>query len=213
VLHIGRGTQQHSAGYSARGVTGGFTMTEADERSLSLPTQRLLEGITLLPRAEEPAYRGLARAIRECIQSGFLRPGDLLPTKRELAAALHVSVATVRHAYDVLAREAYLVPARGLRTRVAGPQARRSPEGGRPPQGGQEGANHLQGRVRAIEPNAAGVCLVLDLEAGQEVRVVTSQTAIRWLGLAPGRVATVTVDRAAMLLTPLTDEARPPAPQ
>src|SRR5437868_4816974 len=66
----------------------------AEQRTRS----NILEGLSLPPREVEPTYQSLARSIRERIQSGQLRPGDLLPSKRELAAALHISVATVRHA-------------------------------------------------------------------------------------------------------------------
>lgn len=51
-----------------------------------------------------PVYRSLARAITDAIGNGSLRPGDRLPTHRDLAHALGVSVQTVSRAYDALIR-------------------------------------------------------------------------------------------------------------
>ncbi|MEA2639182.1 MAG: Bacterial regulatory protein gntR family, partial [Chloroflexota bacterium] len=63
-----------------------------------MATINVFRSMTLPPRDEEPAYRSLARAIRERIQTGQLRPGDQLPTKREVADALNLSIHTVQHA-------------------------------------------------------------------------------------------------------------------
>jgi len=51
-----------------------------------------------------PAYRSLARAIVAAIDDGRLRPGDRLPTHRELAFRLALSVQTVSRAYEALIR-------------------------------------------------------------------------------------------------------------
>lgn len=53
---------------------------------------------------ERPAYRSLAYSIAEVIRAGLLRPGDRLPTHRELAWQLDISVQTVSRAYDELIR-------------------------------------------------------------------------------------------------------------
>jgi DNA-binding transcriptional regulator YhcF (GntR family) len=171
-----------------------------------MPTRSILEVLALPAHEGEPAYRRLAQRIRECIESGQLEPGDVLPTKRELAGALHVSVATVRHAYDVLARDTYLIAGRGLRTRVAGPPSQPSASEGRLSGNAPVGPNELRGRVRSIESTATGVRLVLDLVDPQELRISTSRTVVGWLGLAPGCLATVSIDSSAILLTPFSGE-------
>ena len=46
-----------------------------------------------------PRYLALARAIEDGVQAGALRPGDRLPTHRDLADALGVNVSTVTRGY------------------------------------------------------------------------------------------------------------------
>ncbi len=49
-----------------------------------------------------PAYRSLVQAVEAAIQNGALKPGERLPTQRQLAFDLHLSVQTVSRAYDKL---------------------------------------------------------------------------------------------------------------
>ena len=49
-------------------------------------------------------YRELVRALEEDIRDGVLKPGDRLPTHRQLAAALDLARGTVARAYDEAAR-------------------------------------------------------------------------------------------------------------
>lgn len=51
-----------------------------------------------------PAFRSLAQSIIAAIEEGRLRPGDRLPTHRELAWKLGLSVQTVSRAYEALIR-------------------------------------------------------------------------------------------------------------
>jgi DNA-binding transcriptional MocR family regulator len=53
---------------------------------------------------QRPAYRSLARAVVSAIAAGELRPGDRLPTHRDLARRLGLSVQTVSRAYEALIR-------------------------------------------------------------------------------------------------------------
>ena len=50
-----------------------------------------------------PIYRQLADQVLAGVKSGLLKPGDRLPTERELAAQLGVARGTVRKAYRELA--------------------------------------------------------------------------------------------------------------
>lgn len=51
-----------------------------------------------------PAYRSLAREIVRAIEEGVLRPGERLPTHRDMAFRLGLSVQTVSRAYEALIR-------------------------------------------------------------------------------------------------------------
>jgi len=64
-----------------------MTMWEPDPRSIT-----------------RPAYRSLAKAILGAIETGALRQGDRLPTHRDMAFRLGLSVQTVSRAYDALIR-------------------------------------------------------------------------------------------------------------
>lgn len=56
-------------------------------------------------RGTLPLYEYLYRCIREDIVQGRLGPGEKLPSRRSLAAHLHISVITVENAYDQLVAE------------------------------------------------------------------------------------------------------------
>ncbi len=55
-----------------------------------------------------PRYRAIAGAIASAIQAGELRPGDRLPTHRDLAWRLGVTVGTVTRAYREAEQRGYL---------------------------------------------------------------------------------------------------------
>jgi DNA-binding transcriptional MocR family regulator len=63
------------------------------------------------PRPEDlkrPAYRSLAEALIRAVEAGELRNGDRLPTHRDLAYDLNISVQTVSRAYDELIRRGFI---------------------------------------------------------------------------------------------------------
>ncbi len=70
-----------------------------------------------------PVYVQLAEQIRLLIHRGALRPGDPLPTVRELAVALGINANTVARVYRDLQQERLLRLERGLGTFVE-PQQR-----------------------------------------------------------------------------------------
>lgn len=55
--------------------------------------------------APEPVYRQIADQVRALVARGRLRPGDELPSVRELGAALGVNLNTVARAWRLLAEE------------------------------------------------------------------------------------------------------------
>jgi GntR family transcriptional regulator len=66
-----------------------------------------------------PLYRAVRRALVQAVESGALAPGDALPSETELAAALGVSIGTLRRAVDDLVAEHILVRRQGRGTFVA----------------------------------------------------------------------------------------------
>ncbi|QHQ34403.1 PLP-dependent aminotransferase family protein [Algicella marina] len=58
---------------------------------------------------KRPRYRSLMEAIEHAIENGLLLPGDRLPTHRELAFQLQLSVQTVSRAYTRLIEAGHIV--------------------------------------------------------------------------------------------------------
>jgi GntR family transcriptional regulator len=84
---------------------------------------------TVDPRDAMPLHAQLERSIRVAIASGRLRPGDQLPTVRQLAVALRINANTVAKVYTHLERTRALETRRGVGTFVADiPQADRNQE-------------------------------------------------------------------------------------
>src|SRR5438105_1350248 len=64
---------------------------------------------TPLPGGRAPLYSRLRQAIRDRVTSGEWRPGDQIPTIRELGELYGVSRITVVQALDALAREGLVI--------------------------------------------------------------------------------------------------------
>jgi GntR family transcriptional regulator len=73
-------------------------------------------------RSDEPAYRKIQNAIRRRIDSGQLKPGNVVPSERELARIHSVSLMTARHALTELARDGMVERRHGAGTFVAPPK-------------------------------------------------------------------------------------------
>src|ERR1700757_1689247 len=69
-----------------------------------------------------PAYQRIQSTILQKIESGGLRPGDAVPSERELAKIHEVSLMTARHALASLEREGVVERRRGIGTFVAAPK-------------------------------------------------------------------------------------------
>ena len=74
---------------------------------------------TVDPRDPTPLHAQLERSIRVAIASRRLRPGDQLPTVRQLAVALRVNANTVGRVYSQLERNGVLETRRGVGTFIA----------------------------------------------------------------------------------------------
>jgi DNA-binding transcriptional MocR family regulator len=71
-----------------------------------------------LSRRTGPRYAAIVEAIAEEVESGRLKPGDQMPTHRDLAGHLGVTVGTVTRAYAEAARRGLLVGETGRGTFV-----------------------------------------------------------------------------------------------
>lgn len=63
----------------------------------------------------QPIYEQICRQIKGAVASGKLKPGEPLPSIRNLARDLRISVITTKRAYEELEREGFLatVPGKG----------------------------------------------------------------------------------------------------
>lgn len=68
--------------------------------------------------SRDPLYAQVARALREDIEAGRLKPGDVVPSEGELSDAHGVSRQTVRDAFKVLTAEGLITAGQGKRRRV-----------------------------------------------------------------------------------------------
>ena len=70
-----------------------------------------------------PIYVQLREQVLAAMGAGQLRPGDQMPTMRQVAVVLRVDLNTVRHAYDDLEKLGALALVRGRGSFVAEPPA------------------------------------------------------------------------------------------
>src|ERR687897_777357 len=84
--------------------------------------------VTIDARDKTPIYAQLERGLRAAIASGRLRPGDQLPTVRQLAVDLKVNANTVARVYVELERAGVIETRRGVGSFITA-----TPERARPP--------------------------------------------------------------------------------
>ena len=70
-------------------------------------------------RTGVPAYLQLVQQVRHAIRLGMLRPGDQLPTVKEVVTSLTINPNTVLHAYQQLDLEGLVEGRQGVGTFVA----------------------------------------------------------------------------------------------
>ncbi len=71
------------------------------------------------PSSGTPIYRQIADQVRQAVASGVLRPGDRLPSVRELALELAVNPNTIAKAYQELERDGVIETPRGRGSFIA----------------------------------------------------------------------------------------------
>lgn len=70
------------------------------------------------PSDELPIYRQIVRQITDAIAGGRMKPGEQLPSHRDLAVQLVIAPLTVKRAYDELERAGLILTQRGRGTFV-----------------------------------------------------------------------------------------------
>ncbi|WFR60263.1 GntR family transcriptional regulator [Anaerocolumna sp. AGMB13025] len=75
--------------------------------------------IIIINSAEVPIYMQIMNQIKTAIMSGELKEGDVLPSVRNLAKDLNVSVITTRKAYEGLEAEGFTINMMGKGSFVA----------------------------------------------------------------------------------------------
>jgi len=99
------------------------------------------DGMKLLfqvkPTSGVPIYRQIIDQVKRMVASGFLKPGDELPSVRRVAAYLEVNQMTISKAYSLLEATGVLERNRGRRMMIAA---------------GQEGVENVEMRLKFIRP-------------------------------------------------------------
>lgn len=121
--------------------------------------------VAIDPRDKTPIYAQLERGLRAGIAAGRLRPGDQLPTVRQLAVELKINANTVARVYTDLERSGVIETRRGVGSFVAA-----TPEKARPAREYDKRLRAFATRVLA-EAGAAGFALedlLAELDAHQQ---------------------------------------------
>jgi GntR family transcriptional regulator len=71
------------------------------------------------PHSGVPLYVQLVEQIKRAVQVGILRPGDPLPTMRQIAAELHIALNTIVKAYAELEAQGVIETRAGAGTVIA----------------------------------------------------------------------------------------------
>jgi GntR family transcriptional regulator len=79
-------------------------------------------------RSGVPTYLQLVQQVRQAVRLGILRPGDQLPTVKEVVGSLAINPNTVLRAYRELDLEGLVEARRGVGTFIAGDVASLPPD-------------------------------------------------------------------------------------
>jgi len=115
--------------------------------------------VSIDQRDPTPIYAQLERGLRAAVATSRLRPGDQLPTVRQLAVDLRINANTVARVYGELERAGVIETKRGVGSFVSA-----TPEQAHPPREHERRLRAFVTRVLA-DADAAG-CAVDDVIAG-----------------------------------------------
>ena len=66
------------------------------------------------PKSPIPIFRQIADQLRQAVDAGVHKPGELLPSQRVLAIEIKVNPNTIQRAYEALEREGIVETRRGV---------------------------------------------------------------------------------------------------
>jgi GntR family transcriptional regulator len=98
--------------------------------------------IALDPADQRPIYLQIVAQVKDQLRAGLLKPGEELPSVRELSESLGVNLHTVHHAYQKLREQNVIILRLGQRARIAPPREIPAPR--------HEVDAALSGRLREI---------------------------------------------------------------
>jgi GntR family transcriptional regulator len=75
--------------------------------------------IVISPQNPDPLYKQVMDQIKDAVAGGLLKPGDRLPSIREMAKELNISEITIKRAYMDLEAEGFIFTRAGLGSFVA----------------------------------------------------------------------------------------------
>ncbi|WP_418790783.1 GntR family transcriptional regulator [Phosphitispora sp. TUW77] len=76
--------------------------------------------IIISNRSQEPIYEQIAKQIKDAVVRGELSPGEALPSIRNLAKQLQISVITTKRAYEELEKDGFIETVGGKGSFVSG---------------------------------------------------------------------------------------------
>jgi GntR family transcriptional regulator len=122
--------------------------------------------VTIDPSDPTPIYAQLERGFRAAIATSRLRPGDQLPTVRQLAVDLQINANTVARVYAELERAGVIETKRGVGSFITATPAQAHPP--------RERERRVRGFVTRVLAEADAAGLTID-EVIQALRVYRQQ--------------------------------------